>query len=100
MCFGYTDPVEDVMTEKGIHTLKEVVRCDKFLTKVATNPRFGPRWLREREDVDWNLRNRRRVQEVDARTNRRFNSPLAFLRRSSLAGCPTSTVLTRAIAVT
>lgn len=83
VCFGYAAHFEEVMTEKGIHTVKErrVVRCDKFLTKVATNARFGPRWLREREDVDWDLRNKRTVQEVDARTNRRFNSTRAFLRR-------------------
>ena len=75
VCFGYVEPIENIMAEESISTLKErrTDRCDRFLNKVSTNPRFGPVWLRERGGVDWNLRNRRRVQEVGAVINRRFN---------------------------
>ena len=44
------------------------------------NPRFAA-CFPPREGVRRQLRRRREVQEVRAATNRRFNSPLAFLRR-------------------
>ena len=82
-CFGFGVEVEEVMESHSIQTLKErrIRRCDKFLRKVANNDRFGPRWLPDREEVSWQLRNRRHVQDINARSLRRFNSLLAFLRR-------------------
>lgn len=84
-CFGYGVDVERVMEDNAIQTLKErrIRRCNKFLRKAAASKRFGPKWLPEREEVSWQLRNRRHVQEITARSLRRFNSLLAFLRRQA-----------------
>lgn len=83
MCFGHGRPVEEIMAEECIESLhdRRVRRADAFIRKSAANPRFGPKWFPARQDVPWGLRRRRQVQEVRARTRRRFMSPLAFLKR-------------------
>ena len=47
VCFGPDRPVEEVMEQYGISTLKErrVRRCDSFIRKATANPRFGPAWF-------------------------------------------------------
>lgn len=83
VCFGFVTEVEEVVESHTIQTLnkRRIRRCDKFLRKVSTYARFGPRWLPEREGISWQLRNRRHVQEIAARSLWWFNSPLAFLNR-------------------
>ena len=80
VCFGYDRPVEDWMQQHNISTLKDrrVRRCDKFIRKASKNPRFGPTWLPPRVSIKQGLRARRGIQETQARSLRRFNSPFVF----------------------
>lgn len=82
ICFGNGRQVEDVMEENGIETLADRRRrkCDAFVAKAVNNERFSDRWFPKREGVPWAIRERREVQEIRAATDRRFNSPLAFMR--------------------
>ena len=83
ICFGTNRQIEEIMTENGIETLSEKRkrRCDSFVTKAVHNDRFKDRWFPKRETVPWALRERREIQEIRADTERRFNSPLAYMRR-------------------
>ena len=85
ICFGTNRPVEDLMAEHAVKTLKarRVRRCDAFIRKAWANPRFGPRWFPMREVVWWDIRRRREVQEPLGATQRRFNLPLAYMRRKA-----------------
>ena len=71
------------MSSHSISTLEErrIRRGDVFAMKAASNPRFAKSWFPERQEVGWNIRNRRTIQEVDARSTRLFRSPLAYLKR-------------------
>ena len=87
VCFGYNTPIEDAMHQHNISTLKDhrVRRCDAFLKKAAASPRFGPAWFQQRSEVGMDLRSRREVRETQASSLRWFNSPLSYLRQTSLA---------------
>ena len=82
ICFG-NDNTDTIMNEHGIQTLEErrKRRCDAFLRKAIKHPDFGRKWFRPRAGEGRDLRKRRQIEETKATTNRRFNSPLAFLRR-------------------
>ena len=82
VCHGYEVPVEEHMETWGISTLKDrrSRRMDKFIRKAAANPRFSS-WFPPRDGVARELRNRRGIQEPQAFTCRRFNSPLSFIKR-------------------
>ena len=77
VCFGSAIPVEEVMEQNA----RRERRRDAFVVKAWRNPRFREAWFPERNEVPWSMRNRRVVQEVWASTNRRQNSPLAFMKR-------------------
>ena len=83
VCFGYHRPIEEVMGDLGISTLRDrrERRCDNFVKKAARNPRFADAWFPQRPTIPQQLRTRRHVQETQATSSRRFRSPLAFLRR-------------------
>ena len=83
VCFGYHRPIEEAMKEFGISTLKDrrVRRCDNFIRKAEKKPRFAEAWFPQRQIIPHQLRSGRQVQETQAITNRRFKSPLAFLKR-------------------
>ena len=87
VCFWSDRPVEEWMEQYAISTLKDrrIRRCDSFIRKAAANPRFGPIWFPPRGEQSMSLRSRREIQETQATTARRFNSPLAFLRRRANA---------------
>ena len=82
VCYGYEVPVEVHMEVANISTLKarRVKRVDKFIRKAAANQRFSS-WFPPRDRSGMELRNRREIRETSALTNRRFNSPLAFIKR-------------------
>ena len=83
VCFGYETPVEEWMQQLNIATLKDrrSRRCDAFLKKAASNPLFAPSWFPAREGVARDLRRGTTIHQTQACTLRRFNPPLAFLRR-------------------
>ena len=83
ICFGNDRGTDEVMAEHGVESLeaRRVRRCDVFLRKAFLHPRFSPRWFPPRRGQERSLRRRREVEETRASTNRRFNSPLAFLKR-------------------
>ena len=83
VCFGYAKPIEEVMEEREIESLeaRRTRRCDAFIAKAWANPRFNQKWFPCRDGVGWNLRARREVLETRAATQRRFNSPLVFMKR-------------------
>ena len=83
VCFGTDDETDVIMAANAIDTLEErrARRCDAFLRKAFFHPRFGTEWFPQRSDVRMTLRERRMVEETRATSNRRFNSPLAFLKR-------------------
>ena len=82
VCYGYETLVEETMEARAIETLetRRERRVDKFIKKAASNPRFG-HWFPPRQPVNQDLRRRREIEEGRAVTNRRFNSPLAFIKR-------------------
>ena len=82
VCFGFGLPTDQTMAEHGIESLKDrrARRRNAFLRKALRNPRFAA-WFPPRDGIRRPLRRRREVQEIRATTNRRSNSPLAFLRR-------------------
>ena len=83
ICFQGDLPTDALMEANGLEPLKErrTRRCDAFLRKALASPRFGPRWFPKRQGTRTGLRSVREIQESRSRTNRRFNSPLEFLRR-------------------
>ena len=83
ICYGGQEPTDSIMEAHAIESLKtrRIRRCDGFLRKAFQHPRFGERWFPLREIQPMELRRRRIVEETRSNTNRRFNSPLAFLRR-------------------
>ena len=82
-CFGHNRDLGEVMAEFNIETLEQrrVRRCDAFIRKAVSNPRFSQRWFPPRVGDRPGLRNRREIQESQAASLRRFNSPLFFMRR-------------------
>ena len=83
ICFGGNRDTNAIMSENLIQPLEDRRRrrCDAFLRKAFSHPRFGARWFPPRRGTARDLRRRRSIEETRAATNRRFNSPLAFLRR-------------------
>ena len=83
ICYGGQEETDVVIQTRGIQTLAERRgrRCDKFLRKAFQHPRFSDRWFPQRGPQHMELRRRRWTEETRATTNRRFNSPLAYLRR-------------------
>ena len=83
ICFGTDEDTDAIMSANAIGTLEErrIRRCDAFLRKAFVHPRFGGKWFPQRDAVPMNLRERRMTEETRATSNRRFNSPLAYLRR-------------------
>ena len=82
LCFGFEGDITETMANLCIETLGErrQRRVDSFISKAAGNPRFG-HWFPLRPDEQMNLRNRRKIQEIRSKTERRHNGPLAYLRR-------------------
>lgn len=71
------------MAAHGIESLevRRLRRCDNFIKKAVANPRFHRRWFPAQPEITQQLRIRRDVAETVASTQRRFMSPLAFLKR-------------------
>ena len=82
ICFGFDVPTDETMAENGIESLRDrrIRRCDSFLKKAIRNPMFE-HWFPPKDGTRRNLRRRREIQESRATTNRKFNSPLEYLRR-------------------
>ena len=83
ICYGFDPPVGQTMLTNNIESLemRRAWRCDSFIRKAATNQRFLSKWFSARPKVPQALRNRRKIVETRAVTQRRFVSPLAFMRR-------------------
>ena len=60
------------------HRERRIELCDKFAEKAAANPRFAD-WFAERTGRSG--RHGEQYQELPARTDRLFNSPLFYYRR-------------------
>ena len=82
--YGYRDRYRDryaVMREKAgvtTHRARRIEMCDKFAQKAAHSPRFES-WFPRR--VGRSGRHGEEYQELQARTDRLFNSPLYYFRR-------------------
>lgn len=83
VCYGCDEDVGLIMARENIETLKarRIRRCGAFIRKAAANPRFSPRCFPPREGEERALRLRRLIQETRAATQRRYNSPLLYMRR-------------------
>lgn len=83
ICYGFNPPIGQTMLTHGIESLEttRTRRCDNLIRKVATNPRFHRRWFPARPSVPQTLRHRREIVETRAATQRRYVSPLPFMRR-------------------
>ena len=83
ICYGNASSTNEFMASNAISTLEErrARRCDKFLRNNFNHTRFGTTWFPPRLGERRDLRRRRAVKETRANTLRRFNSPLAFLKR-------------------
>ena len=79
ICFGFEREIRDVMTERGIESLADR-RERRFVLKTFRNPKFA-HWFPRRQEGPMSLRNRRAVQEIKSKTERRHNGPMAYLRR-------------------
>ena len=83
ICYGFDPPIELTFASNGIETLetRRIRRWDNFIKKAASNPRFHRRWFPARPEAPQNLRRRRGIVETMAASQRKFDSPLAFMRR-------------------
>ena len=83
ICYGNASTTDELMASNAVETLEErrARRCDIFLRKNFNHTRFGNVWFLPRLGERRDLRRRRAVEETRATTLRRFNSPLAFLKR-------------------
>ena len=61
------------------HRARRIEICDKFAKKALDNPRFGLVWFPEK--VARSGRHAEQFLKLQARTDRRFNSPLFYMRR-------------------
>ena len=79
--YGFGVPYAIMRERAGIttHRARRVEICDKFAKKALDNPRFARIWFPERAARAG--RHGERFLEEQARTDRRFNSPLFYLRR-------------------
>ena len=83
LAFGWANSYSTTCAQQGIKTLEErrKYNLDKFVAKSATNPRFADSWFPLRDLQGPNIRERRIFREMNARTSRYYNSPLAYMRR-------------------
>ena len=77
--YGYKDSYATMRQKAGVstHRARRIDLCDKFAAKAAANPRFG--WFEERTGRSG--RNGDQYKELQARTDRLYNSPLFYYRR-------------------
>ena len=77
--YGYKHSYAEMRIKAGVTTHRErrIELCDKFARKAAANPRFD--WFPERTGRSG--RHGEQYQEMPARRDRLFNSPLFFYRR-------------------
>ena len=82
VCFGFAGDIRETMVQLSIASLKErrERRLDAFIAKAARNPRFR-HWFPLQPEGNMGLRNRRCIEETRCKTQRRFNGPIAHLRR-------------------
>ena len=78
--YGYKDSYSTMRKKAGIttHRARRIELCDKFAHKAANNPRFAE-WFPLR--VARSGRHGDKYQEMSARTDRLYNSPLFYYRR-------------------
>ena len=83
MCFGYEVPVGQTMENECIEMLEArwQRRTDNYVKKSVNNLRFAEAWFPPRDGEERQLRAHRMIQKIRAATNRRFRSPLAYMRR-------------------
>ena len=85
LCFGRLTCYADRLRELGLESLetRRIKAARKFALKTYhSNPRFASRWFIPREEVRTELRKRRPIREMKARTERLRKSPLAYLQRT------------------
>ena len=77
--YGYKDSYAEMRRKAGVttHRARRIELCDKFAQKAAGNPRFE--WFPMRTGRSG--RHGEAYQELQARTDRLFNSPLYYFRR-------------------
>ena len=78
--YGYSDSYAEMREKAGVttHRARRIDLCDKFAQKALKNPMFE-RWFPLRSGRSG--RHAEQYQELPARTDRLFNSPLFYLRR-------------------
>ena len=78
--YGYRDSYATMREKAGVttHRARRIEMCDKFAQKAAQNPRFEA-WFPRRTGRSG--RHGEEFQEMQARTDRLFNSPLFYYRR-------------------
>ena len=84
--FGYGISASKMRERAGVERLavRRERLCRGFATKAQANPRFSHRWFpkRSKPENTPDLRAGKRLyQEMKARTDRRYNSPLFYFRR-------------------
>ena len=84
--FGYERTYEEMLREAKIESLK--IRRErnfkKFAKKMSESARFSSKWLPKynREEEGTSLRSRKIFIEYKSRTDRMYNSPIAYMRRT------------------
>ena len=78
--YGYKDSYATMREKAGVttHRARRIELCDKFAAKAACNPRFES-WFPLRKGRSG--RRSEEYQELPARTDRLFNSPLYYYHR-------------------
>ena len=71
------------LKDAGLETLhdRRIARCTKFAEKMAKSERFGHWFPPHQNNCQMTLRSQPQYQELQATTNRRYDSPLFFMRR-------------------
>ena len=83
LSFGWNKTYQCICEEQRITTLKKrrELYVDSFVRKTMRSARFGPTWFPVRGRDVYGLRERRDIEETNARTSRYYNGPLSYMRR-------------------
>ena len=85
LCFGFHRHYADICAAHGIRTLEQrrELAVKKFVLKSLEDKRFAPKWFREREAIETDLRRRRKFAVNKARTDKYLKSPLLYMQRTA-----------------
>ena len=92
LCYGFNEHYGTITERRNIYTLeaRRKKALENFTRKVIKDDRFRTKWLKPREEIGTNLRNRRPYIEDKAKTSRFLYSPLLAIQKCANDICTNS----------